>query len=139
MTIGVVVIIIFIATAALVYYIGQGVVRSQEHSAERLVAIRTRSDVLDQTFAERAVAPIFQSVGSWVLRFTPAGWIGRTRHRLLLAGWSDSLDPNSWAALRIFSFVGFLLFFFLLPSDLSSLSRIVAIALLGVAVVGRRR
>jgi len=133
MSIVFVVIIIFIATAALVYYVGQGIVRSQEHADERLVAMRTRSDVLDATFAERAVAPIFQTVGSWGLRFTPAGWVRRTRHRLLLAGWDDSLDANSWAAVRIFSVAGSLVFFFLLPSDLSTLTRTIALILLGVA------
>lgn len=133
MSLTLVIIIIFIATAALVYYIGLGIVRSQEHADERLVAMRTRSDVLNQTFAERAVAPIFQTVGSWALRFTPAGWVGRTRHRLVLAGWGDTLDANLWAAIRIFSFVGFLLLFFLLPSDLTTLTKIIALLLLGTA------
>lgn len=133
MSIALVVIIIFIATAALVYYVGQGIVRSQEHSDDRLVAMRTRSDVLDQTFAERAIAPIFQTVGSWGLRFTPSGWVGRTRHRLVLAGWGETFDANSWAAIRIFSLVGALLVFFLLPSDLTNLTRIIAVILLGVA------
>lgn len=133
MSIVFVVVVIFIATAALVYYVGQGIVRSQEHADERLAAMRARSDVLDATFAERAVAPIFQTVGSWGLRFTPAGWVRRTRHRLLLAGWDDSLDANSWAAIRIFSMAGSLVFFFLLPSDLSTLTRTIALILLGVA------
>lgn len=133
MSIVFVVIVIFVATAALVYYVGQGIVRSQEHADERLVAMRARSDALERTFAERAVAPIFQTVGSWGLRFTPSGWVGRTRHRLVLAGWDDSLDANSWAAIRIFSVAASLVFFFLLPSDLSSLTRIIALILLGVA------
>jgi tight adherence protein C len=52
---------------------------------------------------------------------------------LLLAGWDDSLDANSWAAIRIFSVAGSLVFFFLLPSDLSTLTRTIALILLAVA------
>ncbi len=37
------------------------------------------------------------------LRFTPTGWVAKKQHKFVLAGWSDRLDGNSWAAIRILS------------------------------------
>jgi tight adherence protein C len=47
-----------------------------------------------------------QGIGRTVIRFTPAGWVGSAQHKLILAGWADRMDGNTWAAVRIISVVG---------------------------------
>ena len=58
-------------------------------------------DQLDAGFSERAIAPALEKVGGLVLRFTPQGWVGRAQKKLVLAGWADRMDGNTWAAIRI--------------------------------------
>ncbi|MFQ5518310.1 MAG: type II secretion system F family protein [Acidimicrobiia bacterium] len=90
---------VFVAVAALAYYLGLGVVRGQ--AASRLVALRSRRDRMEASFAERAVAPVFQNLGKLAIRATPVGWAKRVRQRLVHAGLSDRFDANSWAAVRL--------------------------------------
>ncbi len=91
---------------ALVFYVGNGVVAARQNSGSRLTALRTRDEVLDGSFSERAIAPMIQGVGRTVIRFTPSGWVGNAQHKLILAGWADRMDGNTWAAVRIISVVG---------------------------------
>jgi tight adherence protein C len=91
---------------ALVFYVGNGVVAARQNSGGRLTALRTRDEVLDGSFSERAVAPMVQGIGRIVIRFTPSGWVGNAQHKLILAGWADRMDGNTWAAVRIISMVG---------------------------------
>ena len=91
---------------ALVFYVGNGVVAARHNSGNRLSALRTRDDVLDGSFSERAIAPMVQGLGRTVIRFTPTGWVGNAQHKLILAGWADRMDGNTWAAVRIISVVG---------------------------------
>lgn len=91
---------------ALVFYVGNGVVAARQNSGSRLSALRTRDEVLDGSFSERAVAPMVQGIGRIVIRFTPTGWVGNAQHKLILAGWADRMDGNTWAAVRIISIVG---------------------------------
>ena len=99
------VVAVAVSVGALAVYIGNGVLRSQRNSGSRLASLSTRDDVMSQDFSQRAVAPIVQSVGRFVLRFTPTGWVDRAQHRLVLAGWSDKMDGNTWAAIRIVAMV----------------------------------
>ena len=49
---------------ALIIYIGMGVVKARESSANRLQSLTpTRSEVLSSGFNERAVAPLIQGIG----------------------------------------------------------------------------
>ena len=90
---------------ALVFYVGNGVVAARQNSGSRLTALRTRDEVLDSSFSERALAPMVQGLGRTVIRFTPTGWVGNAQHKLILAGWADRMDGNTWAAVRIVSVV----------------------------------
>jgi len=90
---------------ALVFYVGNGVVAARQNSGSRLTALRTRDEVLDGSFSERALAPMVQGLGRTVIRFTPTGWVGNAQHKLILAGWADRMDGNTWAAVRIVSVV----------------------------------
>jgi tight adherence protein C len=104
------VIAVGVLVAALVVYVGNGVVAARQNSGTRLSALQTRSERLDDGFSERALAPMVQGLGSVVLRLTPTGWIGRAQHKLVLAGWADRMDGNTWAAIRLIAILaGFLL------------------------------
>ena len=99
------VIAVGVTAGALAMYAGMGVVRSKEHSGNRLAHLQTRSDQLDAGFSERAIAPALERVGRFVLRFTPTGWVGRAQKKLVLGGWADKMDGNTWAAMRIIALV----------------------------------
>ena len=100
------VVAIGLLVGALVFYVGNGVVAARQNSGNRLSALRTRDEVLDGSFSERALAPMIQGIGRTVIRFTPTGWVGNAQHKLILAGWADRMDGNTWAAVRIVSVVG---------------------------------
>ena len=87
----------------LMVYVGNGFVARQNASAKRLAGLQSRSDALQDGFSERAIAPILENLGRGVLRFTPTGWVAKKQHKLMLAGWSERLDGNAWAAVRILS------------------------------------
>ena len=99
------VVAIGLLVGALVFYVGNGVVAARQNSGSRLTALRTRDEVLDGSFSERALAPMVQGLGRTVIRFTPTGWVGNAQHKLILAGWADRMDGNTWAAVRIVSVV----------------------------------
>lgn len=111
-----VVVSVAVTVGALAFYVGNGVVKSSKQSGNRLASLQTRETVLDQDFSERAVAPVMQGLGRFALRFTPTGWVAKAQHKLVLAGWSERMDGNSWAAVRIISLVaGVILFFLFVP------------------------
>jgi len=110
------VVTVAVTVGALAVYVGNGVLRSQKSSGHRLASLNTRDDVLEQDFSQRAVAPIMQGVGRFALRFTPTGWVGRAQHKLVLAGWAERMDGNTWAAIRIIAIVAsVVLLFFTVP------------------------
>jgi tight adherence protein C len=110
------VVTVAIAVGALTVYVGNGVVRSQKSSGNRLASLSTRDDVLEQDFSQRAVAPVMQGIGRFALRFTPTGWVGKSQHKLVLAGWAERMDGNTWAAIRIIGIVvGLVLAFLVVP------------------------
>ena len=109
-----------VAVGGLVLYIGGGLVARQQGSSSRLVGLQTRTDVLEKGFSERAVAPILEGFGKWILRFTPTGWVEKKQHKIILAGWGERLDGNSWAAIRIIFIVGALVLGLVLQGVASS-------------------
>jgi tight adherence protein C len=105
-----------VTVGALTIYVGNGIIRSQKNSGNRLASLSTRDDVMTQDFSERAVAPVMQGIGRFALRFTPTGWVGRAQHKLVLAGWAERMDGNTWAAIRIISLViSIVLLFIVVP------------------------
>ena len=103
-----------VAVGGLILYVGSGLVARQQGSSQRLAGLQSRSDALESGFSERAIAPLLEGLGRGVLRFTPTGWVAKKQYKLVLAGWSERLDGNSWAAIRILalaaSFILWLLF-----------------------------
>lgn len=95
-----------VAVGALTMYVGTGVARSQRSmSGQRLASLNTREDALEVDFSQRAIAPVMQGLGRFVLRFTPTGWVTRAQHRIVLAGWTEKMDGTTWAAIRIIAMV----------------------------------
>ena len=91
-----------IAVAALVWYIGLGVVRSQQNtSGSRLASLNTREDHLQKDFSQRAIAPMMRGIGRFALRFTPTGWVAKAQKKIVWAGWAERMDGNTWAAIRL--------------------------------------
>jgi tight adherence protein C len=110
------VVAVAVTVGALTIYIGNGVVRSQKNSGNRLASLSTRDDMMQQDFSQRAVAPVMQGIGRFALRFTPTGWVGRAQKKLVLAGWAERMDGNTWAAVRIIALVvSIILLFIVIP------------------------
>lgn len=127
------VVAVSVSVGALALYVGNGVVRANKKSGSRLSSLQSREIVLDQDFSERAVAPIMQGLGRFALRFTPTGWVDKSQHKLVLAGWAERMDGNSWAAIRIITLVlGVVGAFILVPMVESSTMKL---AVGGMAVV----
>lgn len=108
---------VFVGTAALVAWIGFGVLRARQVASERLAVYGSadfmREETLKRPLAERAVAPIFLGLGKWLSRLTPKGWLQKTQHRLVLAGSPGTLDANAWAVIKLLTtVVAFGLWFF---------------------------
>lgn len=112
-----VVIAVSVTIAALVVYVGNGVVKSQRaRSGARVAQLNSRDETLKQDFSTRAVAPMVSGIGRFALRFTPVGWVERAQKKLVWAGWSDRMDGNTWAAIRIVSLIaGIVAVFFVVP------------------------
>jgi tight adherence protein C len=109
-----------VTIGALVFYAGNGVVTARKSSSRRLASLQTRDEVLSTGISERAIAPVVEKVGTFALRFTPSGWVNKAQKKLVLAGMSEKMDGNTWAAVRIVAIIGALLFFFLLQSALTT-------------------
>ncbi|KAA3639508.1 MAG: type II secretion system F family protein [Armatimonadetes bacterium] len=123
---------ISIAIGALVWYVGLGVVRSQQNtSGSRLASLNTRQDHLQKDFSQRAIAPMVRGMGRFALRFTPAGWVARAQKKIIWAGWAERMDGNTWAAIRLITaVVGVVAAFFVVPLVSGTLLRIAVGALI---------
>lgn len=118
------VVAVSVSVGALTLYVGSGVIKANKSSGHRLSSLQTRETVLDKDFSERAVAPIIGRIGRFALRFTPTGWVAKAQHKLVLAGWAERMDGNTWAAIRIIAIVsGIILAFFAVPMVDSSMMK----------------
>ncbi len=106
-----------VTIAALVVYVGNGIVRSQrDRSGARLASLNSRQETLQVDFSQRAIAPVVTTLGRFALRFTPVGWVDRAQKKLIWAGWNERMDGNTWAAIRIVGIVvGIVGAFFVVP------------------------
>ncbi len=124
-----------VTIGAFAYYVGNGVVRARQNAGRRLMGLQSRAEVLDASFSERALAPVVQKIGRFALRLTPQGWVTRAQHKLLVAGWAERMDGNTWAAIRILTIVGAFVVWVLMQGIIDSNSmRLISLGVL--AVVG---
>ncbi|MEZ5176200.1 MAG: type II secretion system F family protein [Acidimicrobiia bacterium] len=131
-----VVLSIGVTVGALAIYVGNGVVRSQRsRPGNRLASLNTRQDQLEVDFSQRAIAPVMQGLGRFVLRFTPTGWVQRAQKKIVWAGWAERMDGNTWAAIRILAFIASIVAaFFVVPLVDGTMLRVAVGAL--ILVVG---
>ena len=122
-----------VAVGGLVLYVGGGLVARQQSAGQGLARLQTRSDVLEKGFSERAIAPVLERLGQGVLRFTPTGWVSKKQQKLVLAGWADRLDGNSWAAVRVLAIVAAFLLWLLFQGFASGST--MKLVMLGVFMV----
>jgi tight adherence protein C len=115
-----------VAVGALAIYVGNGVARAQKNnSGQRLASLSVREDALQVDFSQRAIAPVMQMIGRFVLRFTPTGWVTRAQKRIVWAGWTGRMDGNTWAAIRIIAMVvGVVAAVYLVPKLDSSMMKL---------------
>ena len=142
-----------VATAALAYYLGHGVLlaRRQEVEQAGLAADASREETLRLPVAQRFFAPAVVRTGRILARFTPAGWLDRTNRRLVFAGSPGNLDANSWAVIKVFGTVAAIVIWFVVVAmfdfqikilslrGLAFFGGIVALGFFGPDVVLNRR
>jgi len=74
----------------------------------------SRAAVMRKPFASRVVGPGVKNLASLVYRFGPSGLADDTRKRLVLAGLSNRLSPDTFFAISVFApaLVGALMYFY---------------------------
>ncbi|MFQ5967461.1 MAG: type II secretion system F family protein [Acidimicrobiia bacterium] len=103
-----------VATAALAFYLGNGVLlaRRKEQESAGLAVDASREETLRLPVAQRFFAPIVVRTGGFLARFTPVGWGQRTNKRLVYAGSPGNLDANAWAVVKFLTTIGALIVWF---------------------------
>jgi tight adherence protein C len=126
----------FVAVTGLVAWIGFGIIRARKAATDRLAVYGSadfvREETLKKSLSERAVAPVFISIGKVLARFTPAGWMDKTDHRLLLAGGPGSLDANAWAVIKLLSISIAAVLWFLIQAGSDAQTKLISLVLLGI-------
>ncbi len=135
-----------VTLGAAAIFIGNGVIKARASATRRLAGLReSRAEVLEKGFGERAVAPMFQGVGRFAMRWTPQGWGARVDKKLLIAGWAPRLDANSWAAIRVIALVAGVILAWYVQGVLTGTTRLAAtvgallLGLLGPEAILSRR
>jgi len=126
----------FVAVMGLVLWIGFGIIRARKAATDRLAVYGSaqfvREENLKRSLSERAVAPVFMGIGKWLNRFTPAGWMDKTNHRLLLAGSPGTLDANAWAVIKLMSIAIAAVLWFLVQAGSDVQTKLISFILLGI-------
>lgn len=126
----------FVAVTGLVTWVGFGIIRARKAATERLAVYGSaefmREETLKKSLSERAVAPVFIGAGKLLSRFTPAGWMDKTNHRLLLAGSPGSLDANAWAVIKLLSITVAAVLWFLIQAGSDAQTKLISLVLLGI-------
>ena len=99
------VLMVFVAIAALIAYVGFAVVKVQKTAAERLAVYgrgaTTRDQQLSQPFAERALAPVVLVLGRVARRFTPVGYLENVQRKMIYAGNPGNVDATSFVLIKV--------------------------------------
>lgn len=130
------VIAVFVAALALLVWIGNGVVKAQKATVDRLGVYgrdSLREQTLSKSLSERAVAPVVLGLGRALNRFTPVGYLNNIQRKLILAGSPGNLDAPSFVVIKVFTtLAGLVLAFF---ARRAAGSFIQTVALIGLPIV----
>jgi tight adherence protein C len=126
------VIAVFGLVLFIVVWVGLGVTRAREDMTDRLAlygrnqAISTaREDELAKPLAQRTVGPIVISIGNFLRRFTPVGYLEKIQHKIVLAGNPGNLDAPAFVVIKLLTTaVGLIGAFFLIDFGSDTLQRI---------------
>jgi tight adherence protein C len=126
----------FVAITGFVTWVGFGIIRARKAATDRLAVYGSaefmREETLKRSLSERAVAPVFIGIGKALSRFTPAGWMDKTNHRLLLAGSPGTLDANAWAVIKLLSIAVAAVLWFLVQAGSDAQTKLISLVLLGI-------
>jgi tight adherence protein C len=126
----------FVAITGLVTWVGFGIIRARKAATDRLAVYGStdfmREETLKRSLSERAVAPVFIGIGRMLARFTPAGWMDKTNHRLLLAGSPGTLDANAWAVIKLLSIAVAAVLWFFIQAGSDAQTKLITLVLLGI-------
>jgi tight adherence protein C len=110
------VVAVFVAAIALFMWIGNGVVRAQKATIDRLGVYgkdALREATLSKPLSERAIAPVVIGLGKALNRFTPIGYLNNIQRKLILAGSPGNLDAPSFVVIKVLTtLVGIVLAYF---------------------------
>jgi len=119
---------------ALIFFVlvwaGLGVTRAREDMTNRLALYgRTtggviRDNELAKPLAQRTVGPIVIKISDFLKRFTPAGYMDKKQHLIVLAGNPGNLDAPSFVVIKMLtSLAGLVAAFFLVEYGSDGLQR----------------
>jgi tight adherence protein C len=110
------VVAVFVAAVALFAWIGNGVVKAQRATLDRLGVYgkdALREETLAKPLAERAIAPLVIGLGKILNRLTPIGYLNAIQRKLMLAGQPGNLDAPSFIVIKVLTtIVGLVVAFF---------------------------
>lgn len=124
---------VFLLVLFVMLWVGTGVTRAREEVADRLalygrdqVVTGAREDQLAKPLAQRTVGPLFLRFSSFLKRFTPAGYLEKIEHQLLLGGNPGNLDAPAFVVIKLLTTgLGLFAAFYLVDFGADTLQRVV--------------
>lgn len=96
---------LFVAVFLFALWVGNAVVRVQKTAQDRLAvygrAPVSREEELTRPLVERAFAPVVLRMGGFLNRFTPAGYLEKIQHKLILAGSPAGVDAPAFVVIKM--------------------------------------
>jgi len=131
------VVAVFLLVVFVIVWVGMGVSRAREEVTDKLAlygqnqSIQSgRDEELAKPLAQRTIGPIILGVSGFLKRFTPAGYLEKVEHQLLLAGSPGNLDAPAFVVIKLLTTItGLVAAFFLVDYGSSGLQRTVLFVL----------
>lgn len=127
---------VFALVLFVVVWAGMGVSRAREDMAERLELYgrgslaTARDEELAKPLAQRTIGPAVISMGNFLKRFTPVGYLEKKQRKLMLAGYPGNLDAPAFTVVKLLTTsAGLLGGFFLMDYGADGLQRVVLFVL----------
>ena len=131
------VVAVFLLVLFVIVWVGMGVTRAREEMTTRLAlygrnqSIQTaRDEELAKPLAQRTIGPIVLGLSGFLKRFTPAGYLEKIEHQLVIAGSPANLDAPAFVVIKVLTTVaGLIAGFFLVDFGADGLQRTVLFVL----------
>jgi len=127
---------VFALVLFVVVWAGMGVSRAREDMANRLElygresVATAREDDLAKPLAQRTIGPLVISLGNFLKRFTPVGYLEKKQRKLMLAGYPGNLDAPAFIVIKLLATaLGLLSAFVIVDYGGDALQRIVLFTL----------